>query len=108
MSEVAKQVSRVAVQELDYWISKRQVACVAGQVTCVAEQVIGGCCVSYSGGEQVTDAAGQLMEFLDKSLDYCWLSVKGSGQDLQIVGSVTETFWTITQVAGQEESMHDK
>jgi hypothetical protein len=28
--------------ELDYWISKRQVASVAGQVTGVAEQVTGG------------------------------------------------------------------
>jgi hypothetical protein len=47
-------------------VSKRQVASVAGQVTGVAEQVNGGCWVSYSGGEQVADAAGQLMELLDK------------------------------------------
>jgi hypothetical protein len=37
-------------------------------------------------GEQVTGAAGQLMEFMDKSLDYYWQSVTVSGQDLQIVG----------------------
>jgi hypothetical protein len=42
------------------------VASVAGQVTGVTEQVIGGCCVCYSGGAQVTDAVGQLMKLLDK------------------------------------------
>ncbi len=36
-------------------------ASVAEQVTGVAEQVTGGCWVSYSGGEQVTDAVGQLL-----------------------------------------------
>jgi hypothetical protein len=42
--------------------------------------------VSYSNGEQVTGAVDQLMELLDKSLDYRWRSVKVSGQELQIVG----------------------
>ncbi len=47
-----------SVHVLNYWIIKIQVACVAGQ----------------------------LMKLLDKSQDYCWLSVKVSEQDLHIIG----------------------
>ncbi len=49
-------------------------ASVAGQVAGVAEQVTGGCWVSYSGGEQVTGDSGQFTGQVAEHVTGLWIT----------------------------------